>query len=162
MKKEALENCGIAGLTWVLLLIISMALISLLGVEAVGQQQRCGTKPKIGFEYDIVENTKTASPPNVRSLRVVLKAKYFNDTHIRLLAKSIRSLFCEDTEISALIFDDLSVAKRIRTDQFLLGKFRPPEVRGIYALSDEGKIESIEYSTRRGNPIDEIVLRLTP
>ena len=142
--------------------IISTVLIALLVNVTLGQEQRCEASPNIGFEYKIVENTKTDFPPHVRSLRVVVKAKYFDDIHMKLLAQSLRKRFCNDDMISALIFDDLKVDKTLNEGQFLLGRVRPGEVRGIYALSDDGKTESIEYSTKRGNPFNEVVLKLSP
>jgi hypothetical protein len=141
---------------------VALLLVYFGAIQGFGQGRPCGDKPKIGFEYKIVENTQTAFPPNVRSLRVVVQAKYFDDTHMKLLAQSLRKRFCTDDMISAMIFDDVKVAKHLDEGQFLMGRINAPEVRGFYSLKDRGKHEFIEYSRIRGNPTNEVILKLVP
>jgi hypothetical protein len=142
--------------------LIAVLIVWFAAKPSSAQELACIADRGASFDYDIIENTKSAFFPNTRMLRVVIKPKFFDEKHMRELARALRCRFCEDMEISALIFDNVKAAKALDMRQFLTGNLASREVRGIYALTDGGKFSSIEYSTKRGNPFNEVVLKLDP
>jgi hypothetical protein len=137
--------------------------VALFIVNTVFSQGRpCKSNDKIRIKYEIAENYKTDLPPYIRTLRVVVEAKYFNDDDMQGLANALRTRFCTDKEITAMIFDNMRVAKKMDEAQFLMGRISVPEVRGFYTLTNAGKKEFIEYSKKRGNPTNEVLLEISP
>ncbi len=127
----------------------------------MGQTNDCD-KPRTGTaKYKVVRNEIPRFAPNTRSLRIVVKEKLFNRDSMVRLARTIRRQFCSDDEISVMIFDDERVARNMDEGLYLAGKIKVPELRGLYAFGDHGRSDSIEFSTKRGNPISEIVIDLT-
>ena len=135
--------------------------------STIGQSPKCDPDRGDSVKYRIAQNFKSNLPPYIRSLRIVVKPENFNRGYMTLLARSIHQRFCTDEEISAVIFDDKHVADTMDMGLFLTGRIKIPEVRGFYALtshtlSGKGKDHSIEYSTKRGNPTNEVVIDLPP
>ena len=138
------------------------ALVACLASLSLGQSNECKLDQKVRAKYKVVQSYNPRFAPNTRALRLVVKPKNFNRDYMLLLAKTIRRQFCTDVEISALIFDSERAANRMDEGLFLMGKIKVPAVRGLYTLANHGMQESIEYSTQRGNPTNEIRIKLSP
>jgi hypothetical protein len=145
--------------------VVTVFILSLGLSTSFGQTVKCVPDDKEAVKYELVQNYVTDLPPYTRSLRVVVKKENFNRAFMVRLANALRMRFCSDEEISAVIFDDKHVAESLNMGDFLTGRVTPPEVRGLYALTsytlaNKGKEESIEFSTKRGNPTNEVVINL--
>jgi len=132
-----------------------------------GQAKKCASDNNDNVKYKIAQNFKGELPPFARSLRIVVKPENFNRDYMTRLGTALHQRFCTDDEISAIIFDDMNVANTMDMGLFAMGRIKVPEVRGFYtftshATSEKGKEQSIEYSTIRGNPTNEVVVNLPP
>lgn len=112
-------------------------------------------------KVNIAQSYKSNLPPFYRALRIVVKQKDFTHDSMVRLAKTIRNKFCQDDEITAIIFDDKRVAMTMDEGQYLIGEIKVPEVRGFYSYSKEDNYEGIEFSTERGKPFNEVRIKLS-
>ena len=161
------ENRRINGLTPFLFVALTFFVLAVAVNSLFGQSKKCDSDYKDSVEYKLVQNYKTDLPPYIRSLRVVVKQENINREFMIRLARTLRHRFCTDNEITAMIFDSKRVARTIDEGQFLMGRVKVPEVRGFYTLTsytlaNQGREESIEFSTKRGNPTNEVVVKLSP
>ena len=129
------------------------------------QTKKCVADKREAIDYKLVQNYKNNLPPYIRSLRVVIKKENFNRAFMVRLANAIRIRFCSDEEISAILFDDKRVAESLDVGQFLAGRVKVPEVRGFYARTSstsagDGSDEFVQFSTERGNPTNEVIIKL--
>lgn len=151
-------KCSIFANSIALILIIFVS--NLAGQQSEGKITKCRVDSKESVKYKLIFTHKNSLPPYTLVLNIVVKQKDFNTKYMTRLAKTVSSQFCHENEISVTIFDDARAAKRTDIGAYLAGEIVVPELRGFYSLQRDKKFESIEFSTKRGNPPDEIKIDL--
>ena len=123
--------------------------------------ERCTSNSDDHVKFRIVSVDRGIREPFVLELRIVLKSDDFNRTFMVRLAKTIRETYCKEKNVGIVIFDDKKAAKRTDMVRFLTGQVQVPEVRGFYSLDRQRNLESMSFSTKRGNAYDEVVVQLS-
>ena len=142
-----------------LILIFSFRTIS--AQENATPIKECKVSLKEEVKYKLISIGRTVGEPYITGLRIVVKDKYFNKDDMVQLTKIIKARYCNEEIISVVMFDDAKVAKQARAviDQ-LAGNRKVPEIRGFYSMDRKTEKEIISFSTKRGNPADEISIQL--
>lgn len=150
---------GTAGM--VSLVFINVCFYVVSGQERLDKIPQCDINQDNEVKYKVVYANRGIREPYTLGLRIVVKEKQVNREFILKLAESLRRRYCMDNDIGATIFDDKEIAKSADAivDQ-LLGKKQIPEIRGFYSLDRKNGIEKVSFSSKRGNPPDEIVIDL--
>lgn len=124
----------------------------------------CKVEANKKFKYTIIQQGRTIGESPIFSLRVVIsKNEKYNRTDMLKFAENVKARFCKEENISVVIFDDkkaLYENSRVVTD-YLIYKIKAPELRGFYALDRKTGSESIQFSTNRENPLDEVVIEIS-
>ncbi len=123
--------------------------------------EKCKVCPKQTFKYKLISIGRSLSEPPITGLRIVVKQPRFNRTDMAELARVLKAMYCHEESISAVIFDDSKVAKQahVVVDQ-LVGTRKVPELRGYFSFDKQTGKTQISFSTKRGNPPEEIALDL--
>jgi hypothetical protein len=143
-------------------LIICIYLFLLFCSVVVGQPStktvECKVDSSKKFKYKIIAKERTINEPYIFSIRVVIKDnKKFNKENMLKFTENIKARFCNEERISVVIFDDEKTANESRVvADYLLDQRKAPELRGFYSLDRKTGSEGIQFSTKRGNPTDEV------
>jgi hypothetical protein len=144
------------------LLILTFTMLGLVnsGVAQKGETRKCETTVK-GGKYK-VNSSSPSSGKRGLMLSIVVKPKNFNREYMLQVAQRIKSEYCSEKEIIAVIFDD----RKLDNLGALPGDFPEPKDiekvrRGYYSLDKAKSEEGIEFSTKRGNPTTEVEIDLT-
>jgi hypothetical protein len=150
-------------LLWCLGLCVSVAAVE--PRVAHGQAKnvhRC--KGQQAFKYKVEIGVRTIVEPVKLVLLVGVKPEQINRTDMTLLAKQLSQDFCREHGLYVAIYDDPRALKQwywlyyyARTE----GKSEKGPLRGIYELDRKTGAEKITFSTRRNNPLDEVVIVLS-
>lgn len=141
-------------------------LVSAAGPRAVHGQaknvRRC--KGERVFKYKVEVGDRTIREPISLVLLAGVKPEHFNRTDMTLLAKQLSQDFCREQALYVAIYDDPRALKQwhwlyyyARTE----GKSDKGPLRGLYELDRKTGQEKISFSTRRNNPLDEVVIVLS-
>lgn len=149
-------------LLWCLGLCVSVSAGQLRAVH--GQKEkvyRC--KGKKEFRYKVAIGDRTIREPVQLILQVGVKPENFNRTDMTLLAKQISQDFCREQGLYVAIYDDPRAVKQWHWLYYYsrtAGKSETGPLRGLYELNRKTGEEKISFSTRRNNPLDEVVIVL--
>lgn len=124
----------------------------------------CKVEPNKNFNYTIIQQGRSIGESPVFSLRVVIRDnKKYNRTDMLKFAENIKARFCNEENISVVIFDDkkaLDENSRAVTD-YLLYQTIAPGLRGFYSFNRKTGYEGIQFSTKRENPLDEVKIEIS-
>lgn len=124
--------------------------------------KECKVKSQEKIKYKLISIGRSIREPFVVGLRIVLKDKYFNKDNMIQLTKIIKARYCNEENIAVTIFDDAKIAKIADiVVKHLSGERIIPEIRGFYAFERRNNYEKLSFSTKRGNPPDEISIQLS-
>lgn len=116
------------------------------------------------FSYKVKVGYRTAREPIQLLLQVGVKPEQINRTNLMLLAKQLSQDFCREQGLYVAIYDDPRAVKEWHWlfDYTLSeGKREKGPLRGLYELDRKTGEEKISFSTRRNNPLDEVVIVLS-
>lgn len=111
-------------------------------------------------KYKLLWQARTIRGENTLLLHILIKPKNVNRDFLILLAKRIRSEYCNEKNVYVVIFDDRKLASDFHRTDYFLSKDKIIE-RGHYKLDRENGVELLEFSTKRGNPTTEIKVDLS-
>lgn len=122
--------------------------------------QKCPVPEGIGGKYKIIFETRTLGEPKRIILDVVVNSKNYTKEYLTEFAKRIKAEYCNENYLSVNIFDNKK-AIRIWYENFIVSEKRSEERRGTYLLDKQTDYEVVEFSTRPGNPINEVRIELS-
>jgi hypothetical protein len=161
MRSEIGKTPVLRYVHWSCIAVITLVVTTCLGGYCYGQDNNCSSDYKDRAKYELIFSQRITLPPYTRDVRIVVRQKNFNRDYMLRLARTLRQRFCKDDEISVVIFDSKRVAKTMDMGLFLRGKIKVSELRGFYTLTNHGKSESIQFSTKKGNPNNEVLVKLS-
>ncbi len=147
----------------------SLALICLSIFMAAGSsaqqnqkgERKCVASSKRTIDYRLVSSGRGLGR-GVLGLRIVLAAKYFNRTDMMTLAENLREKYCREDVVGVTIFDNKRDAKVADiVVKHLSGVRKSKSIRGFYSLDRTRGLEKLSFSTKPGNPDDEVLLDLS-
>ena len=118
---------------------------------------KCKTSKSIGGKYILFSETYLVENPNRVLLEIIIKPKNFNKEYMTKLANRIKLQYCNINTISVEIFDSKKSLLGWHYD-FVTTGGKIDRRRGIYFLDKKTGEESLEFSTKSGNPINEITI----
>jgi hypothetical protein len=122
---------------------------------------RCNAQRAIKYKVKI--GYRTIREPIQLILQVGVKPEQINRTDLMLLAKQLSQDFCREQGLYVAIYDDPRAVKEwhwLYDYSLSRGKPETGPLRGLYELDRKTGEEKISFSTRRNNPLDEIVIVL--
>ncbi len=118
--------------------------------------KKCKTDIK-GGNYKVVFSGKSLKSPNTLSLFIVVKPKNITSEYLYKLAKRLKSEYCYEEKLIVSIFDNKKYAN---IDSLKVKKGDKNYLRGSYSFDNSSKKEYLSFSSKLGNPADEIKLVL--
>lgn len=151
---------------WPLICLSLMVAVLMFPFDGYAQERgekirECKVSYKPRVNYKLVSVGRTIREPIVTGLRIVLEPKDFKEEKLVQLTSLLKAKYCREQEISVVLFDDSTVAKEadVVVDE-LAGSRKVPELRGFYSFNRKTGKEEMSFSRIRGNPPDEVLLRL--
>ena len=145
----------------ILVLLLATSLTTTLSAQQISKEiKTCKVDHVNRVPYDLISSGRGLSDPIETGLRIVVAPKFYNAKDMEELAHILRLQYCQENHLSVVIFDAAKPAKEARAvvDQ-LTGKRAVPELRGFYSLDRTTDIEKMSFSTKRGNPTDEVKIQ---
>lgn len=131
-----------------------------LSLTKMGYEKDCQIAEKKPPKYRVWRVLRPASN-GTRLAYVSLSPKHFDAEQLTMLAASLNTRFQTQSKLKAILFDDPVLARN-----YAYGYFDPTgmedEARGLYYLDRTIPEEYIQFSTVKGNPINEIKITLQP
>ena len=124
------------------------------------QIEKCRVDSKERVNYKLIFEHRNSLPPYALIAKIVVRQRNYNKEYMQRLAQTLASRYCHDDQISVAIFDDEKAARKTDMFEYLIGHVKVPELRGFYSMDRAEKTSGIVFSTRRGNPPDEIKIDL--
>lgn len=144
--------------------VIISALTLVAIANASGQKPvKCLSKSKTKpfYRIEIVDRTIRGAPTLV--MQISLKPKNFKSEDITALAQQLKEDFCKEQRIHVSLFDD---AKEAKSTALIYGYLsqggETGALRGFYDLDRTTGKELITFSTIRNNPLNEVMIDLSP
>ena len=123
---------------------------------------KCKTTLKNAPPYSLGTKSRTLDGPPTLLLQIGVKPKHFNREDMMLLGQRLGLELCQEERVHIGIFDDRSAAKDYGTIYaYLAQKTEPGPLRGFYDLDRVAKKATLQFCTKRNNPLDEVVIDLT-
>ncbi len=119
-----------------------------------GQKLKCKEKNFNDFKYQIALTNRTVSGPPTLVLYLSIKSKNFNQEDMKKLARMLERKYCNESRVSALIFDDRHI--------FYSEGIEWTAYRGDIEIDRPTSKCSINFSTQRGNSRKEVVIEIEP
>lgn len=126
--------------------------------SVVGQKQKietCSAKNLKGGEYKLISVIYPVNTPHKVVLDIWIKPKNFTKEYMTKLATRLRATYCNEDYISVSIFDNKKDQLGSGHD-FIISGGKINRSRGYYWLNKKTGEEGISFSTKPGNPIDEV------
>jgi hypothetical protein len=143
---------------------VGLALVFSLAPHLCGQQKdKCSpaVKTERAFKYRIGKSFRTVKGPPTLVVYISVKPQYFNREDMLSFAQQLNRDFCHEQRVSIWIFDAYPSAQSFAPHPHSLTYDRDMEaLRGFYRLNRETHEETIQFSSSRGKPRDEIKIDL--
>jgi hypothetical protein len=107
-------------------------------------------KYRVGFQR------RTKGKPSILLVQISVAPEHFNFAAIKLLAQQLKKDFQHEQHLTVLISDDYDTARSSDLLVDIMRREPPPGYRGVYELDSTAGREGINFSTKRGNPINEV------
>ena len=147
---------------WVVVITLLCCILATSGQEVDPNLKACKVSSKPIVKYELVSAGVGLGKSPVVGLRIVVADKFFNRLQMELLVKQLGEKYCNATELGVTIFDDKKTAQNARVVvEHLSGKRVVPQIRGFYSANKSTGLSKLEFSTKRGNPTNEITLDLS-
>ena len=150
---------------WQSLLPVVLAFLAF-GITVSAQSrkiEKCNVRSKDQPKYDVIFEQKNDLAPYWLGVDIVVRPENFNADFMRGLADTLTRRYCHDNYISVTIYDEKRAARNT-TDSvmalYLRGRIKVPALRGFYSFDKDSKHVGVSYSTKRGNPTDEVRIEL--
>lgn len=138
-------------------LILSFSLVSIAQETEI---QKCAVPKNIDGKYKLAAEVRPLGEPKRLHVYVVVKPKNFTKEFMTELAKRLKSVYCNEDAIYVTIFDSKEKITGWFHDYVLSGR-KVDKRRGTYLIDRNESKETIEFSTKSGNPIDEVRIDFT-
>ena len=133
-------------------------------ISSFAQQQKvekCFVPRNVRAKYQLVVEARPIGEAKTIILDVVVKPKNFTKEYMTKFANRIKTEYCSDDVITLQIFDNEASVRKWYGDFREGVKTADGERRGMYYLNRKTGEETIEYSTKLGNPINEVRIELS-
>jgi hypothetical protein len=139
----------------------SLFLVASFGLGSIHAQrvQKCDVSAAAG-RYKVIFATRPNSVGSEVLLDVVISPKNFNRSFMNDFVRRIRATFCKEDTISISLFDSEKAAKGWHYI-YMISKGQTDSRRGTYMFNRRSGKEALEFSTKPGNPIDEVKMELS-
>lgn len=136
-------------------LVLSFSSINFAQVQKI---QKCSVVKGIGGKYKLVNESRPLGTFKEVLLHVVIKPANFNQDYLTEFAKRIKAEYCNEETVTVNIFDNRKAVDWLYDYVNTGGKV--DKRRGTYLLSRKTDKETIEFSTKPDNPINEVRIEL--
>lgn len=123
--------------------------------------KKCKTSGKVGGKYKFLFSIRNSTIEDKSlSIFIVIKPENINKQYLLEFVKRIRQEYCNESSIVVQIFEDKKNAGTFTVEYYAINKIADEGYRGAYVLDRDTGLEGLRFSTKRGNPIDEIRIEL--
>lgn len=122
--------------------------------------QKCQSSVK-GGEYILTSAGHTIEGEKVLLILIVVKSQNINRDFMLKLAERLKSEYCNEKKLQAVIFDDRKLADISSISKYVESEGKTILMRGYYSFDRTSGKEEIEFSAKRGNSTDEIKIDLS-
>jgi hypothetical protein len=145
-------------LAMVVLMVTSIA--SAQNQNPIELEQQCQI-PKLGsghFKLLFTSRGVTGEKPLI--LYILIETEKVNRGYLLKVAERINKTYCRENSIFVAIFDEKKYAGSFAVADFASRRNVYPGYRGQYSLNRQRLEETLHYSLKKGNPIDEVRIDL--
>ena len=142
--------------TILLVLMFGLGPVSVL--PQVKQIQKCKVVSKQGY-YKLISEDREMHKDDIL-IFIVVKPEKINEAYLRQVAGEIKSRYCNEKKVIAVISDSKKLAEPSVLFTYSNTNGRVAKMRGFYSFDRNEGTERLEFSTRRGNRPDEIKVKL--
>ena len=129
--------------------------------ESRSIQSKCKITKHSGGKYDLLYLSRNNEDPKTLFVFVKIKSKNINRKYLLQFVKRVREQYYNEKNIIVEIFDDDENAGYHSVMEFKTKKVVADGYRGEYSLFRDKSMEELTYSEIKGNPIDEIRIKLS-
>lgn len=144
-------------------IVVLASLILCVSFVSSAQDQKikkCSVPKEMKGKYKLALEARPLGESKKIILDVVIKPKNFTKEYMTEFVNRIRAEYCNEDIISLAIFDNKKSVQNWYRNFATSGK-KIDEKRGTYLLNRKTGEEGIEYSTKAGNPINEVRIELS-
>jgi hypothetical protein len=145
--------------------LLSLAMLMLVSTSSGISQKRgditeCKSNIANPVKFKVLRVSPSIREPFTLGIDVAVRKKDFNREFMIRFAQTIRARYCMENAIGVAIVDDKKVflADPEIIAYHLGGIKKSPVIRGFYSFNRLTGVNVIGFSTKRGNPDDEIVI----
>ena len=124
----------------------------------VNPRKKCSTGTN-GGRYHLVSESRALDQEGLL-IFIVVKPDRINEEYLRQVASEIKARYCNEVRVVTVISDKKKYADPAVLSEYRDSKSRIAKMRGFYSFDRRNGIERLEFSTRLGNPPDEIKVKL--
>ena len=117
--------------------------------------EKCTVKHLPGGKYRVFSEFHVIGKTDELLLDVILKPKDFTKEFMRDFADRVKKTYCNENVISVQIFDDKKAAIGADYD-FVVSHGEIDRRRGTYYLNRTNGKDAVEFSRKRGSPVNEV------
>ena len=110
--------------------------------------------------YKLLFTTRGVTGDKTLILYILLKSEDINRGYLLTVAERINKTYCNEASVIAAIFDERKYAGTFAVTDFAVSRNVYPGYRGQYRLNRQPISETLMYSSKKGNPIDEVEIDL--
>ena len=140
--------------------LISLVLLTTFVCAAQNEKiQKCSVPKGVGGKYKLIFEARPLGEPKTVLVDVVIKPKNFTKQYMTEFAERVKAEYCNEDWVGIAIFDSKKAQLGWHYD-FVISGGKVERRRGTYLLERKIGREGIEFSTKPGNPINEVRIEL--
>ena len=122
--------------------------------------EKCPVSKETSGKYKLFTASRPLETYKQVLLQIIVKPKNFTKEYMTEIAKRIKTEYCKEEIVMLNIFDSKKSLLGWHYDYVVTGG-KTDRRRGTYLLNRKTGEEAIEFSTKSGNPINEIRIELS-
>jgi hypothetical protein len=139
---------------------IFILLLSLSADAQWRKVKRCQATEKAG-KYKLFFDWRPLDERRTVSAYIIVKPKNINRKYLLQVARRLKSEYCYDEKLNVIIFDDIKLISADPVLDYANSDQKIVKWRGLYSFDRATGKESFEFSTKLGNPTNEVQVDLS-
>lgn len=141
-------------------LIGTMFVLSLLSFAQEQNIKKCKVPKSTGGKYTLSSESRPIGRSDEVIVDVIVKPGHFNTSFMNEFGKRIKATYCHENVILLSIFDSKTDIVGWNYD-WVLSQGKDDRRRGTYLFDRKAAKDAVEFSTKKGNPINEVRIDFT-